>query len=201
MLMRLSLGALLGAVVMFGWGMVYWMVSPLSWLVMKPMPAESEAALIEATKTLPGEGVYFSPWPTEPSPGATPEEVAAKEKEFMDKHTRGPLIQIMYHPTGMECGLNVFLIGFAHMFVSGLLVGVLMNLAGLRFYLSRVGFVFLLGVFAAFVTHLADVFWMQYPVNFQLFMIGMVVTQWLIGGVFMAAIIRPPVPVAPPTEL
>lgn len=58
MAIRVLLGALLTAIVLFFWGWIYWAVTPMSFSVWKAVPAEREPAFLANLKqTFPDSAV------------------------------------------------------------------------------------------------------------------------------------------------
>ncbi len=189
-MLRLLIGSLLAAVVLFAWGAVFWGVSPLPFAVMRAVPND-EVVVEVLKKNLPASGVYLSPFPDEERYGA---DRAEAEKAFLERHRQGPLVQITYRKDGLDAqGPAVFAAGFVHMLVSSLLVGGLLMLAlpGLGGYASRVLFVFLAGVFASVTVTLSTPIWFHHPWQFPLLNALYHATNWLLAGFVLGAVIRP----------
>jgi hypothetical protein len=190
MVIRLIIGALLAAVVLMGWGFVFWAFSPVSDSMVKRLP--DEPAVIAALKKSNLEtGHYFYPYPDKDiMAGKDPSKTEAWKKEHRD----GPLVEISYNKQG-EDPMNpiMYAMGFVHFFAGALLAGLLLILALPRLptYLGRVGFVFLLGLFATVALQLADPIWFHHPWGFALLKGGFDVGCWLLAGLVLAAFLRP----------
>ena len=189
-MIRLVLGALVSAVVLFAWGALFWVVSPLRFGVLRPLPrAEAVVSLLE--QNLPHSGVYLSPFPDEERFTADPKE--AKE-EFLKRQRQGPLVQISYRKEGVDpTNPATLALGFGHLFVSALLIGGLLMLAlpALTTYLARMLFVFLAGVFAAVTVSLSPPVWFHQPWDLPLFNALYHASGWFVASFVLAAILRP----------
>jgi len=189
-MIRLVLGALLSAVVLFVWGALFWVVSPLRFGVLRPLPRD-EAVVGLLEQNLPHSGVFLSPFPDDDRFNADPKE--AKE-EFQKRQRKGPLVQISYRKGGVDpMSPAVLAFGFGHAFVSALLVGGLLLLAlpALPSYASRLLFVFLAGVFAAVTVSLSPPVWLHQPWDLPLFNALYHASGWFVARFVLAAIVRP----------
>jgi len=192
MLARVTVGSLLAAVALFLWGWVFWGILPFSKTMVRPIP--NGATVTKTLKeNIPETGVYFYPIMPE---NATSE---SEQKAFQEAHLQGPLVQLYYHKEGVDPLTPAMMgSGFLHYWVSALLLGSLLALAApsLSCYWSRMGFVFLTGLFAAFAIDLSSAIWFHHPWDYQLFAFGFDVSNWLLAGVILAAVVKPKVAVA-----
>ena len=63
MIIRVIFGSVVGAIILFFWGFVYWNILGLMISPWKPFPSEHEADLVaKLNETLPESGVYTYPW-------------------------------------------------------------------------------------------------------------------------------------------
>jgi hypothetical protein len=189
-MIRLVIGALLSAAVLFLWSILFWIVSPLRYAVLRPLPGD-EAVLALLDRSLPQSGVYLSPFPDEDRFTADPKE--AKE-EFLKRQRQGPQVQISYLKAGVDPLSPALLgLGFGQHFLSALLIGGLLVLAlpGLSTYTSRMLFVFLAGVFAAETVSLSPPVWLHQPWDLPLFNALYHASGWFVASFVLAAIIRP----------
>jgi hypothetical protein len=187
-MVRVIAAAVLAAAAQFVWGFVFF--GFLSGMEFMTSRAPNETAVTEALKsTLPESGTYLIP--SCPGHSATEEARMA----FANRHAEGPLVQIHYRKDGMSMAqLPVVMgAGFVQTTLTALLAALLLRTAlpGLAAYRNRVGFVFVLGVFAATATRLSDLIWLHQPWAFPLGQMVFCATAWLLAGVILAAIIRP----------
>ena len=187
-MMRLILAALAGAVVYYIWGMVAWMVLPLHMSSMHGLPHEAEVTALLKSQELK-TGVYSAPWSDNEADWQNP------ESEWMKRHEAGPVYSIFYKSEGCApMSPQVMATGFAIDFVACLLVSCLLCGATsgcCRSYLSRVGFVVGMGIFAALIGHVTLWNWMAYPTDHTIAFVIDVVAGWTLTGLVLAAIIRP----------
>jgi hypothetical protein len=185
---RVIIAALLAAVVLFGWGFVYWTILPTSKSMLAPL-MNGDAVAQEVLKSNAHSGTYFYPMP----PEVTDDPEAAKQA-FVQRRKAGPLMQISLRVQGHDpTDPLMYVEGFVYQFASALLAGALLafTLPALPTYGTRVIFVALLGGFAALLTRLSDVIWLQHPWEFEVYSSAYLVSSWLLAGIVLAAFIRP----------
>lgn len=198
-MMRIIVAGVLGAVVLFLWGFLYWV--QLSWVLVPYKHMADEAAVVEVLReNLPESGMYWFPMPRH-DPDATAEEKQAAQEAFEEAHRRGPLGAVSYHAEGSEpMEIGVLVKGFVIEFASALLASILLCCAcGRRGYAARVAFVFGLGLFICVSVHLIGWNYMLDPLEFTLLKIGDSVVGWLLAGLVIAAVVKPPAEAAEQT--
>ena len=79
---------------------------------------------------------------------------------------------------------------FAKETVQTLIAAFLLSLTVLASYLSRVGFVTLIGVSAGIATNVSNLIWYRYPLDYTLAFVTIEVVGALVAGLAIAAIIR-----------
>ncbi|MFQ5724614.1 MAG: hypothetical protein ACE5G6_08970, partial [Terriglobia bacterium] len=141
---RLTLGALAGGVVLFLWGFIFWTILPFGHWSVSALP--NEQAVIETLrKAETPSGTYYFPAP--------PEGGDVTDPEYVQKHSKGPVGHLFYRAEGIDPNSPFTLLqGFFHFLLSALLVALLMKpaLPQLGSYGLRVGYIWLLGLFATF---------------------------------------------------
>lgn len=189
MALRVVLGAVLASAVMFIWGAVFWMLLPNQFAVTRSLPTEKQIAVTEVLKTqLTADGAYWLP-----SPDEAQDRADNPNSPFMQRHRQGPVVQIMYHMSGIEpMSPAVLGMGFMHNLVCNLFVAVLIVWlrATLCCFGSRATFAVSLGLFSGLWVEVRQVIWMHYPLDYQLFCVAYDVSTWLLGGLVLAAIVR-----------
>lgn len=190
-MVRLVLGAVLSAIVMFAFGFFWWGVSPLRFCVFKTL--KDEDRVIEVLKSADLEtGTYFAPFMDESK--VTSENREQMTKELQEKYKAGPLVQIIYQKNGVDMmDPTVMITGFVHMIVFSLLAGVLLTLAlpGLSSYSARVLFVFLLAVFASATIDLSGPIWFHHPWGMALYNSGYHAGCGLLSALVLGGMVRP----------
>ncbi|HVS04009.1 MAG TPA: hypothetical protein VMT16_14685 [Thermoanaerobaculia bacterium] len=191
MLGRYLLGVLLGALVVFLWGAVWWMISPLGFMVTDGAPDEEVVSLLSDSLRDEGHGVYFYPWV---SMRTVQEDGDSALDSYYQAHARGPLFEIIYSPAGKDLSdPMMYVSGFIHLLASTTLAAALLMMAlpALPTYGRRVLFLFLVGTFAGVVVELAKPIWFYHPWDYVLYGAGYQVTAWLLAALAMAAVIKP----------
>ena len=186
-MIRATIGVVLGAVVMFFWGFVFWTMTPVPMLILNPLPNEASVVSILQSQNLPA-GHYIAPTPDEAAYKIDPVKA---EAEAMEKRTKGPIMTIIYQPGGCEMGMTMGL-GFVHMLISSAFMAVLLYLAapGLMNFGSRWLFVTLVGAFAAVNIHLGNPVWFQHTWLHAGAMAGFETVSWVLAGVPLAALVK-----------
>ncbi len=188
--MRILLGGVLGAVVLFVWSFLYWVV--LSERLLPYNHMKDESAVVEVlVENLRETGVYWFPMPKHDL-DATKEEKKAATEAWQEKHQEGPLGTVIYITDGRKAMAPSTLVkGFVIDFVSALLASILLCCAcGRRGYAARAAFVFGLGLFAAVSVHLIAWNFMLNPMGFTLLKIGDSIVGWFLAGLVIAAVVK-----------
>lgn len=185
-MLRILVGAVLAAVVVYVWNMASWMFLGLHDDSMARFE-ESEVVVEALVGSAKESGTYFIPNPPETQDMESPEF-----KEFVEKHKAGPVATIFFSKEGIEpMSPQVMGIGFGLVFASALIAAVLLSMtSGIGFF-GRVLFVALLGVFAAIEGHGSLWNWMHFPQDWTIAMATDVVVGWALAGILLAIIIRP----------
>jgi hypothetical protein len=190
MFLRWIIGSLLGAIVLFVWGFVYWVQTPMPFFMFKAAP-NGEALAATLKENIKEPGAYIFPWPEETT---TPEAKEAAAKKVHEQQKQGPIVQLIFRPEGLDpMAPTMFALGFAHYFVSALIAGLLllMFLPGKPSYPSRVMVVFLAGLLGAVSIHLSNPIWFHQPWDHNLFWTAFSASNWLLAGIVMSMVIRP----------
>lgn len=176
---RTLLGAIVGGVVLFVWGFIWWDLLPFGRGVM--MTAPNEDAVLETLKeNFPASGMYFLP-------GEGHEEGSAA---WVAKVKAGPVAQVFYRREGSDPMDPMYLVrGFGYMLLLALLAAVVLRRAQAESYGGRVLFVFLVGLLASAAAFSGAVWWGQ-SLGYHLFNLTFNVTSWLFAGLAMAAVIK-----------
>lgn len=185
-MLRPILAAAAGAVIVFIWGAISWMVLDYHWSVVGPLPDEpavTQALQASGLKT----GVYFAPCPPHPAP--TAEQMQA----FEARHRAGPVYQIHYRAEGSEpMAPPVFakglLINFVAAYIAALVAQLAAN-AGAGWF-RRCFTVALVGVFGALVGPVYLGNWDNWPDNYTTVLAIDTVIGWTLAGAAIAMITR-----------
>lgn len=190
MILRILAATFLSAVVLFGWGYLFWVVSPFGAAALEAEPFGGEAMVANVSKVLADSGVYFMP----NRPDAeltTPEQL----ERFQERHREGPLVRIFYNTNGADPDAPTVLVkGFVHNLAIAFLIAVVLALAApaLPTYTQRLGFVFLVGAVAAVWLGLNEAIWFYHPWKYELYQAGYVLVGGLLMGLVLAALVKRP---------
>jgi hypothetical protein len=179
---RVAIAAIVGAVILFLWGFLYWVGLAVPQKVIHPVPSQDQVA--EALRVnVRQKGAYWYPADPHHADGSptTPQELT----DFTERHQRGPVFLLFYQPQGFApMAPQVFIQGLTVNFVYCLLAAMLLHAAGLKYYLARVAF--LTGISLAMVvgSFVKQAVWLYLPLDYTL-----VITADAVGGAFLAAVV------------
>lgn len=182
--MKVVIAGIVGGLIVFVWGAVSHMLTPIGTMGFTPLP--NEDALVSAMKTsLTEPGMYMFPG-FDMNAEMTPEQ----EKAWTDKMMAGPTGMIIYHPTG-EQPMSPKQLGVE--LLSNIVAALLAAMLLTRFvgsYACRVVMVAVLGLFA----------WMSIDVSYWNWYgfasaqtIGELLEQvigWALAGLAMAKMVK-----------
>lgn len=180
-MLRTGLGALIAAFGMFLWGFAFWasgMIDPAS-----HMTADGEAVIADALRAhTPQHGLYF-----------IPDSKNGTETESAARMAQGPFAMIYVKPTGAAMGdPQVLGMGFAHMLLTALLIGVLLRLVlpATPAWMDRFKIVVLVGVIATLFAQLGTPIWWHHPWGTAALFAAFDMGSYLIAGAVMAWAVR-----------
>jgi hypothetical protein len=186
-MVRLLLGALVAAVVMFGWGFFYWTMLAHRVDVLKPFEQDREAELFLALSKAANEsGMYMHPYQRE----GEDDEVVAKRMED------GPVVMVSYGGGITTPMWQTLAAGFVHMLAVCFLAGALLKMVAWAHwsYLTRTGFVLIVGLVGALLIDASWIVWWHQDIKFHLFNAGFHVGAMLLAGLALAAFIKAKTP-------
>ena len=164
--MRVIVASLLSATALFFCGFFWWGVLMPS---LKPASVITDPELIEKmSESLTESAIYIYPDYTQPG------EDESKPMAILYFERQTPSM-------GATMGL-----GFAHMFVTAMLVSLVVAKAKIQSFASRLAFVFVLGLFVAVWADLGNMIWWRHPWQWTAFHFGYDTSSWLI------AVLHPP---------
>jgi hypothetical protein len=196
MFLRVIIGSLIAAAVLFLWGFVYWQVLPFSNQVIKPLANETDLTSVMendlASAMAAGgaeTGVYYFPH----MPVNSTDEAALED--YKNRHMAGPIGMIFYRAEGTEpMPPKRMAWGYLQMLLAALAAAIVLSASDVQVYSGRVMIVFWMGVFAACLSVLSDVAWFYFPMNYFWLKFGYYVSSGLILGIVLAMFVRPPRP-------
>ena len=190
---RILIAGVAGAIVLFVWSSISWMIIP--WHRMGKLPAEASIAQSFRDANIE-KGVYWLPGidMSIDESALTGAEKTAMEDSWKDAHKQGPIVLVAYQPDGSSpLGIMKFVTGFVLDFFVATTAAVLLMLAApaLPGLPGRVVFVVLLGLYTVLGANLMNWNWMNYPLKFTLEIAGDTLVASALLGVTLAVLVRP----------
>jgi hypothetical protein len=199
-MLRIIFGGVAGGVVMFIWGALSHMALGLEESAIKDIPNEAQVLPVLQTN-INQTGFYFFPGMNVPS-GASKEQKAEAEKKWTEKYQAGPRGILVYHPEG-EQAMSPKQLGLqlAAEIAAGLVAAIVLASAiNLRSYGGRVLLVTLLGLLPVLMVNFPYWNWYGFPDKYTLVQLADKLASFFLGGIILAAIVKPTSPAAVPQE-
>jgi hypothetical protein len=188
---RVVVGAVLSAAALMVWSFMFWVVLSAPGGAMRPVP--DEPALLQVLRDkLPVSATYYAPLPPQPQPG---QDTAPALEAFRRRQMAGPIALIHFNREGADPLSTMTTVrSAAQALVSSLLAALLLLVAlpALEGYAQRVVYVFGLGVFAAAAVRLSEPILWHLPWGHFLHGAMYDAVSWLVAGLVLAAIVKPP---------
>jgi hypothetical protein len=188
MVIRVILATILGAIIYYAWGYLFWMLLPLGKTAVEEEPFGGAGLVTQMSKVLPTTGVYFIPFP------ATETSTDDEKVEIEKRHREGPLVRIFYTAGGghLPASSTMLIRGFLHNLAVAFLLAVVLAVAAsaLPTFTQRLGLVFLVSVLTAVWLGLNEAVWFYHPWKYELYQAAYALIGGLLMGIVMAAIIK-----------
>lgn len=188
MIKQLLLGTILGAIVLFIWSSLAWMIIP--WPGEPFRSFTNEQAVVDTIKAnAPQSGNYLLPNEPKRAPGMTDEQYKAAKRAAMDQGGRGPMVfaAVRLGPIDMAKPLVIQL--FTDI-VLALLASILLLQADRLSYVARVVFVTAIGVLIFVGGHVEEWNWFSFSTAYLMMELGAIVIGWILAGLLMAKFVR-----------
>lgn len=185
---QLLLGTIFGAIVLFVWSALAWMIIP--WPGEPFRSFTNEQAVVDAIKAnAPQSGNYMVPNEPKRTSGMTDAQYKAAEQAAMDQSARGPMLfaVVRLGPMGMVKPLVIQL--FTDM-VLALLACILLLQTDRLSYFARVAFVAGLGVLIFIGGHVEEWNWFSFSTPYLVMELGAILIGWILAGLWMAKFVR-----------
>ena len=178
--MKVLVGIVLSAVVMFVWGFLFWTVLPFSKAILRNAP--DETALAQALSAqLKDSGVYVLPGMI----------AGQSEAEYTSRSKAGPLAWVIFRREGIDpVRPATFLAGFVHMLASVTLMAWLLRLAGPGTYTGRLGVALVASLAGAVFSNLGKPIWWIQPWDFHILNFAYDITSWALAALVLAHFVR-----------
>ncbi len=188
---RIVLGGIVGAVIAFVWSFVSWTVLPWhDWAMNKFVNEEFVTRVIK--ENAPKDGVYVSPYMGSDEANLTKEEVKQNIDRQREAMAKGPFIYTQIKTKGIDpSSPQPYIISFLTQFVGTVLISLLLLQAGKLGYGGRLLFVVGIGLIVGILGFVPDWNWLGGSYKFTLVMIGDLLLNWFLVGLFLAAFFKP----------
>jgi hypothetical protein len=189
-------GVFVSTLVLFLWGWLAVAYLPMHEGAIQPLPDEV-AVRSELISQQLESGVYFFPAPLELYEGYkefSEESLNNRQKEIAEMERTGPSGYVIFRaePGGMRTSMMLSN-GFFLNFLGVLIVAIMLqcSLKTCRWYIQRVVFVAMFGVFLMVMMHAHNWNWMRFSTDYTFAMIADNLIGWVIVGVVLGAFIKP----------
>ena len=179
---RLVLGVVLAALAMFFWGFLYWGLNPIPYTSWKK--STDDVAAGEALRRyFPESGTYYIP------------DVRQDSATVARLYEQGPVgfVHLTSREGRPQQDAMMMVRGLLLYLVTAFVLALLMRMAlpALPTYGRRVAFAALGGLAAALLIDIGDSVWWYIPIGWKLHQALYDATVWLVGGLVLAAFLRP----------
>src|SRR5947207_6568903 len=186
---QLVLGSVLGAIILFVWSAIAWMLIP--WPGEPLRTFTNEDAVAQAIKAnTPRSGNYLLPNEPKRTPGMTDEQYQKMEQEATDRMSRGPVIfaAVRLEPFGSM--VKPLVIGFITQFIAALLATFLLLQTSALSYAGRVVFLTLICVLIFVGVHLDEWNWWCFSNAYIAMQAGSIGIGWVLASLVIAVVVR-----------
>ena len=188
MIKQLALGTILGAIVLFIWSALAWMIIP--WPGEPLRHFTSEDAIVAAIKAnVPRSGNYLIPNEPQRLPGMTEEQYQKATKDAEDRMNNGPMVfaVVRLEPVSMA---KAMIVGLLTNVIAVFLACVLLLQTDRLSYRGRVLFVAGLGLLVFLAGHLDEWNWWGFSNAYTMMQFGALVIGWALVGLVVAKFVR-----------
>ena len=187
--MRIALAAILGALVLFVWSALAWMVIP--WPGEPLRGFTNEDAVVQTIKAnVPRSGNYLLPIEVKRTSGMTDEQYRTAVQNAENRMIQGPMIFASVRLEPMGSMARYMVIGFITDVIAVLLACILLLQTNAASYPARVGFVAGLGILIFVGGHLDEWNWWGFSNAYMLMQFGVIVIGWILAGLVISVFVR-----------
>lgn len=188
MIKKLGLGTILGAIVLFIWSALAWMIIPWPGEPLKHFT--SEDAIVAAIKAnVPRSGNYLIPNEPQRLPGMTEEQFQKAMKDAEDRMNNGPMVfaAIRLEPVSMA---KAMIVGFLTDIMAVFFACVLLLQTDRLSYRARVLFVAGLGLLIFIGGHVDEWNWWGFGASYMMMQLAALLIGWILVGLVIAKSVR-----------
>jgi hypothetical protein len=186
---QLVLGSVLGAVVLFIWSAIAWMVIP--WPGQPLRSFTNEDAVGQAiSANAPRSGNYLLPNLAKRTPGMTDQQYAAAEKAMADRWARGPIVFAAVRLEPFDRSAAALVIQFFTQLLLALLATLLLLQTSGLSRAGRIAFVAAIGVIIFVGGHVDEWNWWSFSNAYMLMQFGAIVIGWVLAALVISTFVR-----------
>ena len=188
MIKQLALGTILGAIVLFVWSALAWMIIP--WPGEPLRHFNNEDAMEAAIKAnVPRSGNYLMPNEPQRTAGMTNEQYQKATQDAERRMNNGPMVfaAIRMEPMSMP---KAMIIGFITDIIAVFLASLLLLQTDRLSYRGRVAFVAGLGLLIFVAGHLDEWNWWGFSNAYTMMQFGALLIGWILVGVVTSIFVR-----------
>ena len=187
---KVLFGGIIGAIILFVWGFVSWMVLPWHQTTFEQFKNEDYVAWV-IKENAPKDGVYMIPSMAIDEDNMSKDEINKEMAKNQDAIKNGPFIYAQIQTNGLTAaGPTSFVISFLTSFVGAVIICVLLSQTAGLHYFGRVFFVFLIGLLVGILGYIPNWNWFGASCSFTLVMIADTVISWFFAGLALAGIMK-----------
>ena len=179
---QLALGSIVGAIILFVWSAIAWMLIP--WPGTPLRSFKNEDAVTQAiVANAPQSGNYLLP-------NGDKSMTAEQEKQMMDKMAKGPIVFAAVRLEPFNSMAKPLIIQFLTQFVVALLATLLLLQTSGLAYKSRVLFVAAIGLLIFVGGHVDEWNWWSFSNAYMLMQFGALVIGWFLAALAISKFVR-----------
>jgi hypothetical protein len=186
---QLALGSILGAIILFVWSAIAWMLIP--WPGDPLHSFTNEEAVTQAiTANAPRSGVYLLPYMPKRTPGMTDDQYKAASKVMEERMSRGPVVFASVRLEPFNSMAKPLVIQFLTQFIVALIATLLLLQTSGLGYKCRVIFLTAIGLLIFVGGHVDEWTWWSFSNAYMLMQFGALVIGWFLASLVMSAVVR-----------
>lgn len=192
---KVIFAGIIGGIIAVAWGFISWMVLPWHAKTIKQFRNEEFVGWV-IRDNAPKDGVYMIPHMQPQSKTMSLEEVESKVESIIEskgsKKEVGPVVYVQIKKKGVDMGSpRPYIRSFLIQFLGAALISYIIAQGNILRYGKRLLCFTLFGLAVGVLSALPNWNWMGAPTDYTLVMLGDLVVQWFIMGIFLAGIVRP----------
>jgi len=190
-MVKTIVGGVLGGIVAFAWGWVFWGILPFA---MNEIHQFSDEAAVQQTVMMnaPEAGIYMFPHCGGHKTASEPAQQELKKKA-MEQMANGPIAIVSVNPNGTGPFNQLLIQGLVISVVGGLLIALLLSMTRIENFFSQVLFVTGVGLTAGVLCIVPDWNWWGVPINWVAVRFADVLIGWFLAGLVIAGTFSCPV--------